>query len=153
MLLLAACRPRCITIIPDFLDNCSRCCSTSSTIAPGIVLPPTSIWSYIHAVVFSTLRAAFANAPTFKIVPDDFVCHPAINMILKVKTPGLYRGFLYLCHLSRTFQGGTKAVCDYKGLFPVFKKRVCRSMAYSRANFLNTLHLLLNLSVYCQTNK
>jgi hypothetical protein len=137
MLLLAAYRPRCITIIPDFLDNFSRCCSTSC----------------IHAVVSSTLLAVVANAPTFKIVPDDFVCHPAINMILKVKTPGLYRGFLYFGHLSRTFQGGTKAVRDYKGLSPVFKKRVCRSMTYSRANCLNTLHLLLNLSVYCQTNK
>jgi len=74
-------------------------------------------------------------------------------MILKVKTPGLYRGFLYFGHLSRTFQGGTKVVRDYKGLSPVFnKKTVCRSMAYSRASCLNTLHLLLNLSVYCQTN-
>ena len=27
----------------------------------------------------STLRAVVANAPTFKIVPDDFVCHPAIS--------------------------------------------------------------------------
>jgi hypothetical protein len=73
MLLIAAFRPRCITIITDFLS--------------------------------STLRAVVANAPTFKIVPDDFVCHPAIDMTLKAKTPGLYRGFLNFGHLFPDIPG------------------------------------------------